>query len=100
MSSSDRPRLDTLPPELILRILDHAAPATIVKISQLNKHLNQVARTESVWKSVVRNITRQHSVREEVDAAVEVSELWLDQAKFLVPIARHLGYWTSSQPYR
>lgn len=100
MSSSAPPRLDTLPPELILRILDHASPRTIARLGQVNKALSQLARTESVWKAVVQNITREHSAGNVVDDRAVLGELWLEQAKFVVPIARQLGYWTSSQPYR
>jgi len=100
MAFPDRPRLDTLPPELILRILDHACPTAIARVAQLNKQLNEVATTESVWKSVVQNITSQHSTEGGVEPIGLMSELWIDQARFLVPLAHYLGYWASSQPYR
>lgn len=100
MASSEWARFDSLPPELLLRILDHASPRTITRISQLNKRLHQIANTESVWKAVVGNITNRHSVDPGAFAEGSMSESWIEQARFVVPLARHLGYWTSSQPYR
>lgn len=98
--------LESLPPELLLRIIDSSSPQAISRLSATSRALRSIARSETVWKKITQAVLARSRAREEKSHTAEHGsrtdedeELWWRRASFLLPISQHLGYFLSSTPY-
>ncbi|GAA5910580.1 uncharacterized protein JCM6883_003222 [Sporobolomyces salmoneus] len=104
--------LHSLPPEILIRIIRFFLdPQSILRLPTTCTILNEVCRSELVWKEVVLRLVEKHGVRSLVSAnpfpssnlsttiSPDSPSSWWQQAKFLLPNARHLGYFASSIPF-
>ena len=109
--------LTSLPPELLLRIYQYFLdPLSISRIAQTCHLLNHIANSELIWKDLVLDLVDTFGVEVEesvptfmhrnsppvasYDHDTRGESTWREQAKFLLPNARHLGYFASSIPFR
>lgn len=116
-SSPSPANLTSLPPELLLRIYQYfLSPLSISRLAQTCHLLNHIANSELIWKDIVLDLVNTFGVEvEEADSTFvhrnsppstsfnhdsREESTWRDQAKFLLPNARHLGYFASSIPFR
>lgn len=86
---------DSLPPEIVLRIIRlFLDPRSIVRLGATNSILHELARSEIVWREIVSDLVNRHGLG--LGHGIRAN---LDDAKFLLPQARHLGYFASSIPF-
>ncbi|ORY75015.1 hypothetical protein BCR35DRAFT_306425 [Leucosporidium creatinivorum] len=104
---------ESLPPELVLRIIDGLTPQAIVRLSATSRALRSIARSEIVWRTIVQAVLARSKAPEEEEAEAGSSnaaengeatddsdvERWWKRATFLLPVSQHLGYFVSSTPY-
>ncbi|GAA6025136.1 hypothetical protein JCM11491_000228, partial [Sporobolomyces phaffii] len=111
MSPTPPAALCSLPPEVVLRILRlFLDPRSLSRLAQTCTRLHDLARSDLVWRDVVLALVAAHAVPSGapfgfgshlVDRAPDrrSSSSWFDHAQFLLPHARHLGYFASSIPF-
>ena len=109
MSPSPPACLCSLPPEIILRIIRYYLdPRSITRLAATCTILHDLARSEIVWKEIVLRLVDQHGVSSFAgsnhhhfqSSTNSTSSTWWQQARWLLPNARHLGYFLSSIPFR
>ncbi|BGP28805.1 hypothetical protein JCM10296v2_000541 [Rhodotorula toruloides] len=93
--------LVTLPPELLLRTFSLLDPQSLVRLSATCRILHAVARSETLWSSIVQAVVREHGIGDAGDnAGSSTSEddgsTWFKAASFLLPYGQNLGYFASS----
>ncbi|GAA5956408.1 hypothetical protein JCM3765_005653 [Sporobolomyces pararoseus] len=109
MSPSPPACFCSLPPEIILRIIRYFLdPQSITRLATTCTILHDLARSEIVWKEIVLRLVDQHGVdsnffassnHHQFESSKKGSTTWWQQARWLLPNARHLGYFLSSIPF-
>ncbi|GAA5923739.1 uncharacterized protein JCM15063_003747 [Sporobolomyces koalae] len=109
VDSSRAATLTSLPPEILIRIVRFFLdPRSIVRLGRTCTTLHELARSDLVWKEIVLDLVGTHGVHSEPDDDDDLdyhddldnsATTWWEQAKFLLPNARHLGYFASSIPF-
>ncbi|KAJ8296951.1 hypothetical protein OF846_000215 [Rhodotorula toruloides] len=98
---SQQASLVTLPPELLLRTFSLLDPQSLVRLSATCTILHAVARSETLWRSIVQTVVREHWIGEAGDEAglsarEDNGSTWFKAASFLLPHGQNLGYFASS----
>ncbi|GAA6058750.1 hypothetical protein JCM10212_003438 [Sporobolomyces blumeae] len=110
MSDQVQVGLAHLPPEILLRLLRaFLDPQSIARLAQTSTLLYHLAKSDLVWRDIVLDLVQRHGVtprarlgrlaRSSPAPAPSPATTWYDQARFLLPHARHLGYFASSLPF-
>ncbi|GAA6047156.1 hypothetical protein JCM3770_006927 [Rhodotorula araucariae] len=100
--------LASLPPELALRIAALLDPQSLARLARTSSSLHAVARTESLWRTIVLELVDAHGHATDQDeppphpgspSPPPATSTWFEQARFLLSHSHHLGYFASSLPY-